>query len=131
MITHVDDDPEFDPDDPLAVLLRPTSDRLGPPAGRYEEIRRGAARRRLARAAVGAGLTCAVAVLVALPLWPSAPDGPVSPTVPLAPPAVSGPSPTPTPSRPPESAEPRPVPRPPTDSPTTPASGVVPAPGPR
>lgn len=91
-------------EDPLAVILRPFSDRadlLGPPPGRYEAIRRTAARRRLLRAAIGAALTCAVAVLVALPLRLGAAEGPASPTVPLAPPpasdgstATTGPRPT-------------------------------------
>lgn len=31
MITHSDQGPDFDPDDPLAVILRPASDYLGPP----------------------------------------------------------------------------------------------------
>ncbi len=90
MITHADEDPEFEPDDPLAVLLRPTSEHLGPPPGRFETIRRRAARRRLVRTAVGAGVTCAVALLVALPLQNAATsDRPVTPTVPLAPPPVT------------------------------------------
>ncbi|MFI2507155.1 hypothetical protein [Streptomyces sp. NPDC018972] len=131
MITHSDDGPEFEPDDPLAVILRPASDHLGPPPGRFEEIRRGAARRRLVRTAVGAGLTCAVAALIVLPLQSSAPDRPVSPTVPLAPPPVSSPSVTPAPSASPEPAEARPTPLAPTDGPETPVSEVAPAPGPR
>ncbi|MFI2426680.1 hypothetical protein ACH5A7_21740 [Streptomyces sp. NPDC018955] len=157
MITHSDDGPEFEPDDPLAVILRPTPDHLGPPPGRFEEIRRGAARRRLVRTAVGAGLTCAVAALVVLPLRSSDLGRPVSPTVPLAPPPVSSPSVTPAPSASPEPAETRPTPsapadgtqarptpsaptdgprtRPtplaPTDGPETPVSEVAPDPGPR
>ncbi|MEU9473517.1 hypothetical protein AB0D78_44630 [Streptomyces avermitilis] len=107
MITHSDDGPDFEPDDPLAVILRPPSDYLGPPAGRYEAIRRGAARRRLLRAAVGAGLSCAVAALIALPLRLAAPDAPPSPTVPLAPPPASS-SPT-VPAPPAPSASPGPV----------------------
>ncbi|MFD5569931.1 hypothetical protein [Streptomyces cadmiisoli] len=98
MTTRFDDGPEFGADDPLAVILRPSSDRLGPPPGRYEAIRRAAARRRLLRAAVGAGLTCAVAVLVALPLHLAAPGAPASPSVPLAPPPASGSGTTPEPS---------------------------------
>ncbi|MFC7512390.1 hypothetical protein ACFQV4_27965 [Streptomyces thermocarboxydus] len=99
MITHADEGPEFEPDDPLAQLLRPTSDHLGPPPGRFETIRRRAARRRLVRTTVGAGLTCAVALLVALPLRnaTTTSDRPVSPTVPLAPPPLTG-SPTPHPT---------------------------------
>ncbi|MCX4577825.1 hypothetical protein OHB41_32505 [Streptomyces sp. NBC_01571] len=114
MITRPDDGPDFEPDDPLAVILRPSSDYLGPPAGRYAAIRRGAARRRLLRAAAGAGLTCAVAALVALPLRMAAPDTPVSPTVPLAPPPASSPPPRstppaePGPSASPSSVTPRP-----------------------
>ncbi|MFD7699280.1 hypothetical protein [Streptomyces caelestis] len=154
MITHADEGPEFDPDDPLAVVLRPGSDHLGPPPGRFEEIRRGAARRRLVRAAVGvgAGLACAVAALVVLPPQSSPSDGPVSPAVPLAPPPVSSPSATPTPSASPEPAEPhatptearpaptephstpteaRPTPQAPTDGPESPAGEVAPVPDPR
>ncbi|MFJ5261644.1 hypothetical protein ACIQAC_14410 [Streptomyces sp. NPDC088387] len=99
MTTRVDEDPEFAPDDPLAVILRPAADRLAPPSGSYETIRRTAARRRLLRAASGAGLVCAVAALIAVPLTlTAAPDAPSRPTVPLAPPVVSDtPAPTPTP----------------------------------
>lgn len=92
MITHSDDGPDFEPDDPLAVIMRPTTDYLGPPAGRFEEIRRGAARRRMVRAAAGAGLLCAITALVALPLRFAGPDTPVSPQVPLAPAPTSSPS---------------------------------------
>ncbi|MET9408211.1 hypothetical protein ABZX90_20970 [Streptomyces sp. NPDC002935] len=98
MITHSDDGPDFDADDPLAVIMRPPAEHLGPPPGRYEAIRRGAARRRLLRAAAGAGLACAVGALVALPLRAAAPEPPVSPVVPLAPPPASSPSAEPTPS---------------------------------
>ncbi|MFJ8023183.1 hypothetical protein [Streptomyces sp. NPDC096311] len=90
MITHPDEGPDFEPDDPLAVILRPASDYLGPPPGRYEVIRRGAARRRLLRAAVGVGSVCAVAALVALPVRLSTSQAPASPAVPLAPPASEG-----------------------------------------
>ncbi|MER7834807.1 hypothetical protein ABTY98_02560 [Streptomyces sp. NPDC096040] len=110
MTTRFDAEPEFDgPDDPLAVVLRPPTAYLGPPPGRYEEIRRAANRRRLVRTAAGAGVTCAVALLVALPMHLTAPSVPTSPRVPLAPPAVS---PT-TPHRSPASsapASPTPIP---------------------
>ncbi|GGQ29449.1 MULTISPECIES: hypothetical protein [Streptomyces] len=135
MITHADEGPEFEPDDPLAELLRPTSDHLGPPPGRFETVRRRAARRRLVRTTVGAGLTCAVALLVALPLQSSTTsERPVSPTVPLAPPPLTGtPSPATGPTVAPEAAEPsedaRPSPA--TDETTTPRGAVVPTPGPR
>ncbi|MET8897484.1 hypothetical protein [Streptomyces albogriseolus] len=136
MITHADEGPEFEPDDPLAELLRPTSDHLGPPPGRFETIRRRAARRRLVRTTVGAGLTCAVALLVALPLQKATTsDRPVTPTVPLAPPPLTGsPTPPPTtgPTVSPEPAE-TPVdtrPSPPSRQSTAPRSVVVPTPGP-
>ncbi|GAA5038484.1 hypothetical protein [Streptomyces siamensis] len=104
MTTRFDDGPESGPDDPLAAVLRPPAEFLGPPAGRYEAVRRAAARRRLLRAAAGLGVSCAVAALVALPLHLAGPSAPASPTVPLAPPPADGrtvppaPSPTPTPS---------------------------------
>ncbi|MFG2937404.1 hypothetical protein [Streptomyces sp. NPDC048282] len=105
MTTRFDDEPDFDaPDDPLAVLLRPPAAHLGPPQGRYEEIRRAAGRRRLIRTAVGAGATCAVAAFVALSLHLTAPAAAPSPRVPLAPPAVSPTA--PAPSRPPASPAP-------------------------
>ncbi|SEF16725.1 hypothetical protein [Streptomyces sp. Ag109_O5-10] len=106
MTTRFDDEPEFDgPDDPLAVILRPPAAHLGPPPGRYEQIRRAAGRRRLVRTAAGAGVTCAVAVCVALSLHLTAPAAPHSPQVPLAPPALSPtaphrPSGSPTPATP-------------------------------
>ncbi|MGW7048126.1 hypothetical protein ACWGDT_36680 [Streptomyces avermitilis] len=130
MITHSDDGPDFEPDDPLAVILRPPSDYLGPPAGRYEAIRRGAARRRLLRAAAGAGLACAVAALIALPLRLATPDAPPSPTVPLAPPPASSPPTAPTPSAsasaPPGPVSPSPSAENRTHSTTTPTSAAVP-----
>ncbi|MCQ8834300.1 hypothetical protein NQU54_35920 [Streptomyces samsunensis] len=105
---------EPSPEDPLAVILRPTSDHLGPPPGRYEAIRRAAARRKLLRTAAGVGVSCAVAALIALPLRMTAPETPARPTVPLAPPttgptaprlpsAPTGPSVSPSPSAPSES----------------------------
>ncbi|MEU0070428.1 hypothetical protein ABZ027_12920 [Streptomyces sp. NPDC006332] len=110
MITHPDDGPEFEPDDPLAVILRPSSDYLGPPAGRYETIRRRAGRRRLLRAAaVGVGASCAVAALVALPLHLTAHEAPAPPTVPMAPP-VRSPTTGPPASATPGPEGPRPTP---------------------
>ncbi|MGA4982909.1 hypothetical protein ACPB9I_12720 [Streptomyces cellulosae] len=137
MITHADEGPEFEPDDPLAQLLRPTSDHLGPPPGRFETIRRRAARRRLVRTTVGAGLTCAVALLVALPLQSATTtsDRPVSPTVPLAPPPLTG-SPSPSPSTGP-TASPKPAespedtfPTPSTRESTAPRGHSIPTPEP-
>ncbi|MEV7789508.1 hypothetical protein AB0O72_29620 [Streptomyces sp. NPDC088106] len=126
MITRPDEDPEFGADDPLAVILRPASDYLGPPPGRFEAIRRGAARRRLVRTVAGVGLACAAGVLIALPLQnASTADKPASPTVPLAPPPVSDrPSPMPSPSVPPAPADSPSEPSTATGSPVTP----VPAP---
>ncbi|WP_095757074.1 hypothetical protein [Streptomyces xinghaiensis] len=123
MTTRFDDGPEpeppFEPDDPLAVILRPASDRLGPPPGRYEAIRRAASRRRLLRTAAGAGLSAAVAALVALPFYLASPGAPATPTVPQAPPPTHG---RVTPSTPP--AEPTP-----STAPETP--GLVPSGSPR
>ncbi|MFG2783264.1 hypothetical protein ACGFY7_36210 [Streptomyces prunicolor] len=103
MTTHFDEgdgEPGRDLDDPLTVILRPSStEYLGPPAGRYDSIRRGANRRRLLRATLGAGATCAVIVLAALPFRLSHHDSPTTPTAPLAPPpASSGPTTPPAPS---------------------------------
>nr|WSY51370.1 hypothetical protein OG999_15435 [Streptomyces sp. NBC_00886] len=103
MTTHFDEGgegPDFDPEDPLTVILRPSSSEyLGPPPGRYETIRRGANRRRLLRSAAGAGVTCAVIVLAALPFRLAHHDSPTTPTVPLAPPpASSSPTAPPAPS---------------------------------
>ena len=98
MITHSDEGP--DPEDPLTVLLRPSAEYLGAPPGHYEAIRRGAARRKLLRAAAGTALTCAAVALAVLPLRLSGSDAPRSPTVPMAPPPMSSPAPTPTPSDP-------------------------------
>lgn len=92
MITHPDEGPDHNPDDPLTVILRPPGQYLGAPPGRYEAIRRGASRRRLLRAAAGAAVTCGVAALVILPLRLTGSDGAGSPAVPLAPPPASSPS---------------------------------------
>ena len=127
MITHSDDGPDFDPDDPLTVLLRPPAEYLGAPPGRYEEIRRGASRRRLLRAAAGAALTCGVAALVVLPLHLTGSDGPASPTVPLAPPPASSPS-----RLPPSTTAPAPVtPAPSTSSNPSPSTIPSRPPAPR
>jgi hypothetical protein len=96
LITFNDDGPDFEPDDHLAVIMRPPSKHLAPPPGRFEEIRRGAARRRVLRAAVAAGATCAVAALLATPLLRATHGDPTAPTVPLAPPPASSPTAAPT-----------------------------------
>ena len=116
MITPSEDGPDLEPDDPLAVILRPASGYLAPPPGGYEAIRRDASRRRVLRAAAGVGLSCVAAALIALPFRLAASEAPVSPTVPLAPPPASSPStpPTPSPSSP-EPATPSPS-RDPSDS---------------
>ena len=114
--------PEFAPDDPLAVILRPSSDYLGPPPGRYEEIRRAAGRRKVLRAVAGAGLTCAVAALAAVPLLLSRTDAPAPPAVPMAPPPATSPaSRTPSPSASPGSFSPSPTEAPPSQSPDEPS----------
>lgn len=127
MTTRLDDGPEFEPDDPLAVILRPASDRLAPPPGRYEAIRRTATRRRVLRTAAGVGVSCAVAALVALPLHLATRESPAPPSVPLAPPASGRtasptPSATPTPSSSPAHVSPRPTERPQTNIPGTTAT---------
>ncbi|EFL33552.1 predicted protein [Streptomyces viridochromogenes DSM 40736] len=116
MTTRLDDDgPEFGSDDPLAVILRPSSpDYLSAPSGHYEAIRRRATRRRLLRTAAGAGLLCATAALLALPLRLTSPEPPGSPTIPMAPPSRTT---APPPSSPSPSG-------PTSDAPTGPASGV-------
>lgn len=109
MTTHFDEgdgEPGRDLDDPLTVILRPSStEYLGPPTGRYESIRRGANRRRLLRATLGAGATCAVIVLAALPFRLSHHDSPTTPTVPLAPPPASSSAPTASPSQAPSATK--------------------------
>ncbi|GAX51546.1 hypothetical protein [Streptomyces olivochromogenes] len=123
MITHSDEGPDSEPDDPLAVILRPASDYLGPPPGHYETIRRGAARRRLLRTAVGVGSVCAVAALVALPIRLSTSQAPTSPTVPLAPPSEGRPSPVPP------SPSASPVPSDPSRTPESRTAGPTPGNG--
>ncbi|MFG2375833.1 hypothetical protein ACGFY9_30720 [Streptomyces sp. NPDC048504] len=127
MTTHFDEGdegPDIDPDDPLTVILRPSSEYLGPPPGRYESIRRGANRRRLLRATVGAGATCAVIVLAALPFRLAHHDSPTTPTVPLAPPPASS-APAAPPSQDP-SATKAPTPRA-SASPSSPADSRKPS----
>ncbi|WP_210585257.1 hypothetical protein [Streptomyces sp. GESEQ-35] len=135
MTTRLDEDPEFGPDDPLAVILRPASEHLAPPPGRYESIRRTASRRRLFRAAAGAGLTCAVATLIALPVQLAGSEAPARPTVPLAPPPASGRTTPPTtqpvspvPSKSPEDLRPSRDPAA-TDISRPPSATAVPTPG--
>jgi len=128
--TRFDDDPEFAPDDPLVVLLRPAADHLGPPPGRYEAIRRTAARRRLLRAAAGVGLSCVVAVLIALPLHLVTPKTPAPPAVPLAPPPAGSPAGTPTPPTSPAPVTSLPAPLPTPDESATPTRPLEPAGGP-
>ncbi|MGW1257392.1 hypothetical protein ACWD5Q_19970 [Streptomyces sp. NPDC002513] len=136
MTTRLDDGPEFEPHDPLAVILRPPSEHLGPPPGRYGAIRRAAARRRVLRAAAGAGVTCVVAVLVALPLRLTTPEGPASPVVPLAPPPASGrtlpatPSASPSVPKPSEPARPTAGSRPRAGASRAPSSPATPTRGP-
>ncbi|MCX5331022.1 MULTISPECIES: hypothetical protein [unclassified Streptomyces] len=132
MITRPDDDPDLDPDDPLTILLRPPADHLGPPAGRYEAIRRGATRRKLLRAAAGTAVVCGLAAAVLLPLRLSTSEAPATPTVPLAPPPASS-SPTAPPSTlPPSDGQPSAVPSAPATSvpvsPDTPSASPSTAP---
>ncbi|MFF6874893.1 hypothetical protein ACFY9S_06100 [Streptomyces sp. NPDC012474] len=131
MTTRLDDDgPEPGPDDPLAVILRPSSpDHLGAPPGQYRAIRRRATRRRLLRTATGAGLCCVAAVLIGIPLRHTAPEHPTTPTIPMAPPTTrtapptSPVSPTPVPSPSESRASPGPR-RPATDAPRTTEPGT-------
>ncbi|OPG06039.1 hypothetical protein B1R27_18960 [Streptomyces sp. GKU 895] len=125
MITPADDGPNLD-DDPIAVILRPEAEYLGPPPGRYEAVRRGAARRKLLRAAAGVGLVCAVAALVVLPLRQADSGAPVAPTVPLAPPPASVPASPPASSPPSDSAVPSEPAGTPLPSPSAVPSGSVP-----
>ncbi|PWI15146.1 hypothetical protein DI272_13945 [Streptomyces sp. Act143] len=132
MITHSDEGPDVDPDDPLLVVLRPPAAYLGPPPGRFEAVRRGAARRKLLRAAAGAAVACGIAALVVLPLSRGTSDGPARPTVPLAPPSAS--SPVPTPERGTPGPNPGPSRRPSSTPSPVPTAGpsdstVVPVPG--
>ncbi|WP_351235800.1 hypothetical protein [Streptomyces sp. NPDC002133] len=122
MITPIEG-PDEDRDATLDALLQPGAVLLGPPPGRFREIRRAAARRRLLRAAAGAGVSLAVAALVAVPLHllpaPGAqPAGrPPAPPASVPPAATDRPapsSPTPTPSA---------TPRPRHSTSTTPPAG--------
>lgn len=122
MITPSEDGPDLEPDDPLAVILRPSSGYLAPPPGGFEAIRRDASRRRVLRAAAGVGLSCVAAALIALPFRLAASEAPASPTVPLAPPPASSPSTPPTPS--PSASEPA------TPSPSRNPSDSAPSAGP-
>ncbi|GHF00837.1 hypothetical protein GCM10017776_17470 [Streptomyces griseoluteus] len=121
MIAFSDEGPDFEPEDPLLVM-RPPHEHLAPPPGRYEEIRRGATRRRILRTAVVASATCAVAALLAVPFLRGALQDPAPRTVPLAPPPASSPTTRPTPA---ESApvplSPRPDARSSASTPTAPA----------
>lgn len=108
MITPSEDGPDLEPDDPLAVILRPATGYLAPPPGGYEAIRRDASRRRVLRAAAGVGLSCVAATLIALPFRLASSDAPVTPSVPLAPPPASSPSTPPTPSPTPKPVSPAP-----------------------
>ncbi|MEU5890790.1 hypothetical protein ABZ835_28665 [Streptomyces sp. NPDC047461] len=121
MITRPDDDPDLDPDDPLTILLRPPADHLGPPAGRYEAIRRGATRRKLLRAAAGTAVVCGLAAAVLLPLRLSTSEAPASPAVPLAPPPASSSPTAPSPTLPPSDG------RPSTGQPSTGQPSAVPS----
>ncbi|MYV38339.1 hypothetical protein GT030_05515 [Streptomyces sp. SID1328] len=130
MIAYSDEGPDFEPDDPL-VIMRPPHEHLAPPPGRYEEFRRGAARRRILRTAVIASATCAVGALLAVPFLRSAPQDRAPRTVPLAPPPASSPTVRPTPA---ESDPPNPSPRPDarssTRTPTRPARPPAATPSP-
>lgn len=110
MITPIEGpDEERDPE--LSALLGSGTVLLGPPPGRFREVRRAAARRKLLRAAAGAGVSLAVAAVVAVPLrlMSDPAQGPaVGPTVPAVsvPPAADPPpSPRPTSSPVPEPSE--------------------------
>ncbi|MFG1805049.1 hypothetical protein [Streptomyces sp. NPDC049040] len=116
MIAHSDNGPgSSDPDDPLTILLRPTPEYAGAPAGRYQAIRRKAARRRLLRTAAGVGVSCAVAAIVTLPLLLKSaqdPASPASPAAPAAPPTATGPVDVPRPWASPAPVRPHPTPTP-------------------
>jgi hypothetical protein len=132
LITPSEDGPDLEPDDPLAVILRPASGYLAPPPGGFEAIRRDASRRRVLRAAAGVGLSCVAAALIALPFRLAASDAPASPTVPLAPPPASSPSTPPTSTPSPNPATPSPS-RDPSDSapsagPSVPGGPTAPTP---
>ncbi|MEO3756656.1 hypothetical protein ABGB06_39390, partial [Streptomyces sp. B6B3] len=92
MITSDEERPRHESDDPLATLLRPEPLYLNPPPGCYEEIHRGATRRRLVSAAATAGAAVAVvAIIAALITTPLHDNGPADPhpsppVIPVAPP---------------------------------------------
>ncbi|MFF7212495.1 hypothetical protein ACFZAU_18450 [Streptomyces sp. NPDC008238] len=101
MITPIEG-PGEERDAELDALLGPGTVLLGPPPGRFREVRRAAVRRKLLRTAAGAGVSLAVAAVVAVPLHlMSAPaQGPaVGPTVPaVSVPPAADPPPSPRPS---------------------------------
>lgn len=109
MITPIEG-PDEERDPALDALLHPAPILLGPPPGRFREVRRAAARRKLLRTAAGAGVSLAVAAIVAVPLQllstPGQPPavGPAVPAIsvpPAAHPTSPAPaeSPTPQPTR--------------------------------
>ncbi|WP_431965342.1 hypothetical protein [Actinacidiphila sp. bgisy160] len=111
MITPIED-PDEERDLELSALLRPGTVLLGPPPGRFREVRRAATRRKLLRAAAGAGASLAVAAVVAVPLhlMSAAPGqgpavGPAVPAVSVPPAADPPPSPRPSTSPVPEPSE--------------------------
>ncbi|MGW3243712.1 hypothetical protein [Streptomyces sp. NPDC001070] len=127
MITPIEGrDEERDP--ALATLLQPGAVLLGPPPGRFREVRRAAARRRLLRAAAGAGVSLAVAAVVALPLQLLPVPGSRPAISPPAPAVTVPPAADPT-SPPPPTASPTPTPQP-TETPGPRHSTGAPAVGP-
>ncbi|MEW2119686.1 hypothetical protein AB0945_31795 [Streptomyces sp. NPDC005474] len=119
--------PDHDPDDPLLILLAPTTTPayLGAPPGRYEEIRRTATRRRRVRTAAGVGMACVVAALIALPLTLTTSQTPRSPTVPQAPPVSTIPPTPPTDPTLAPTTPPPATPRPSTPAPQRPSTDAT------